>query len=139
MYVKKGVKMSKVWVVVIGLVALAIGAAIYLKPADTNKTSALTFASVAQDVAAGAKLYDVRTPDEFATSHFEGAKNWSLQDMQQGKLPDTPKDTKLYVYCHSGNRSGQATQLLEQAGYSNVTDLGGLPDVEAIGGKLVTN
>lgn len=131
--------MSKVWIAVIGLVAIVIGAAVYMKPADTQQASSATFSTVTKDVAAGAKLYDVRTPDEFATSHFEGAKNWSLQDIQQGTLPNVPKDTKIYVYCHSGNRSGQATQLLRQAGYSNVTDLGGLPDVEAIGGKLTTN
>lgn len=98
----------------------------------------LTFATVQTDVQGGARLYDVRTADEYKTGHFASALNWSLIDMQAGKLPDVPKNTKIYVYCHSGNRSSQAKTILTSAGYTNVTDLHGLPDVEAIGGKLVT-
>jgi rhodanese-related sulfurtransferase len=97
------------------------------------------FGKVEQAVAGGAKLYDVRTADEFATGHFENAVNWPLQDLQAGKLPDVSKDTKIYVYCHSGNRSGQSTMILKQAGYTNVTDLHGVANVEALGGRLVTN
>ena len=58
--------------------------------------------------------------------------------MQAGKLPDVAKDTKIYVYCHSGNRSGQATTILKNAGYTNVIDLHGLADVQTIGGKIIT-
>ena len=90
-------------------------------------------------VASGAKLYDVRTADEFASGHFAKAENWSLQDMQAGKMPTVAKDTKIYVYCHSGNRSSQSAALLQQAGYTNVTDLHGVANVESLGGKLVTN
>jgi rhodanese-related sulfurtransferase len=87
----------------------------------------------------GAHLYDVRTADEYKSGHFAGALNWSLQDMQAGKLPGVAKDAKIYVYCHSGNRSGQATTILAQSGYTNVTDLHGISAVESIGGKLVTD
>lgn len=99
----------------------------------------LTFAAVQAGVTNGAKLYDVRTADEYKTGHFPGATNWSLQDMQAGKLPDVAKSTKIYVYCHSGNRSSQATTALQNAGYTNVTDLHGLTAVEAIGGALMIN
>jgi rhodanese-related sulfurtransferase len=106
---------------------------------NTNTASAQSeFDKVEQAVASGAKLYDVRTADEFATGHFANAVNWSLQDLQAGKLPDVSKDTKIYVYCRSGNRSGQSTTILKQAGYTNVTDLHGLTNVESLGGKLVT-
>lgn len=103
-----------------------------------DSVPSMTFAAVTQDVKNGAKLYDVRTADEYKAGYFKGATNWSLQDMQAGKLPDVVKDTKIYVYCHSGNRSGQATTILKNAGYINITDLHGLPDVQAIGGKLTT-
>jgi phage shock protein E len=56
--------------------------------------------------------------------------------MQVGKLPEVAKDTKIYVYCQSGNRSSQAVKILTDAGYANVSDLGGLQDVQANGGKL---
>lgn len=105
---------------------------------SSHTVKSLTFATVQSDVAGGARLYDVRTAEEYGAGHFDGALNWSLQDMQAGKLPNVPKDSKIFVYCHSGNRSGQATALLKSAGYTNVTDLHGLTSVEAIGGKLTT-
>ena len=84
----------------------------------------------------GAQLLDVRTAEEFDSGHFAGAINLDVEDIIAGKLPDAAKDTQLYVYCRSGNRSAQAVSLLKQAGFTNITDLGGLTDVESIGGTL---
>jgi rhodanese-related sulfurtransferase len=101
------------------------------------QTNQLRFSAISREVSAGsAVLLDVRTAEEFSAGHFVGATNHSLQTMQAGTYPDVAKDKKIYVYCHSGNRSGQATTLLKSAGYTNITDLHGLSDVEAIGGKL---
>lgn len=125
-----------------GIIVLIVGAFAALlwitRGTETASAPSLTFAVVQSDVQSGARLYDVRTADEYKTGHFASALNWSLIDMQAGKLPDVAKSTKLFVYCHSGNRSSQATVLLTQAGYTNVTDLHGLADVESIGGKLIT-
>lgn len=130
--------MKKV-VIWVGIIVAMFGGLIWLNQSKKDDTApSMTFAAVTQDVKNGAKLYDVRTADEYKAEHFKGAINWSLQDMQAGKLPDVAKDTKIYVYCHSGNRSGQATTILKNAGYINITDLHGLPDVQAIGGKLTT-
>lgn len=104
-----------------------------------SETAALTFATVSENVAHGAKLYDVRTLDEYNAGHFSGAINFPLQDIQAGKLPDVAKDTQIYVYCHSGNRSGQSATLLKQAGYTHVVDLHGLSSVESMGGSLTTS
>jgi rhodanese-related sulfurtransferase len=41
------------------------------------------------------------------------------------------------VYCASGARSGRAAQLLTQLGYGPVSNLGGLSDWAAGGGKVV--
>ena len=99
---------------------------------------ALTFATIQKDTATVAKLYDVRTSEEYNAGHFDKAILWPVEDMEKGKLPDVPKDTKLYVYCRSGNRSSQAAAILKDAGYTNIVDLGGLPDVQEIGGVFVT-
>ena len=99
---------------------------------------ALTFATIQKDTAAGAMLYDVRTSEEYNAGHLDKAILWPVEDMEKGKLPDVPKDTKLYVYCRSGNRSSQAAAILKDAGYTNIVDLGGLPDVQEIGGVFVT-
>lgn len=106
---------------------------------EQNSTPSITFDTVQKAVAEGAKFYDVRTPEEFAVNRFLSAENWSLQSIEAGNLPPTAKDAPIYLYCNSGNRSGQATTLLKNAGYTNIIDLKGLTDVEAIGGTLLTN
>lgn len=122
-----------------GVIVAVFGGLIWLNQSKKDDSApSMTFAAVTQDVKNGAKLYDVRTADEYKAGHFAEATNWSLQDIQAGKLPDVAKDTKIYVYCRSGNRSGQATTILKNAGYINITDLRGLPDVQAMGGKLIT-
>lgn len=95
------------------------------------------FAVIQSKIKDGAQLLDVRTAEEFDYGHFAGAINLDVEDIIAGKLPDAAKDTQLYVYCRSGNRSAQAVSLLKQAGFTNITDLGGLSDVESIGGTLV--
>ena len=128
-------------VIIAGLVAIVAlfgGAALLSNnKSGADATQKQTYQEVQSAVEKGAKLYDVRTPEEFAAGFFAEATNLPLQDIQQGKLPDTSKDQKLYVYCRSGNRSGQAKQILEDEGYTNVIDLGGLTNVQAMGGKFI--
>lgn len=129
--------MKKAYLIMIAALVLVIGIVyVNAKSKPTPQSDEASFSTVQNDVAAGAKLYDVRTSQEFSNGHFAGAENWSLQDMQAGRLPDVPKDTKVYVYCQSGNRSSQATKMLTDSGFTNVVDLGGLQDVQASGGKL---
>lgn len=68
---------------------------------------------------------DVRTPDEYATGHYPDAINHELDLMMQGNFPDLPKDTEIQVYCRSGGRAGAAKQLMEQVGFTHVTNIGG--------------
>ena len=81
-------------------------------------------------------LLDVRTPEEFASGHLDGAANISVQTLAQ-RLADVPRDQPIVVYCRSGNRSAQAAQILAQAGYTNVYDLGGIITWEAAGYPVV--
>ena len=128
--------MNKIVAIILGAIVI-IGGFLWLASANGSsaKSDDMTFATVEADVAKGAKLYDVRTPAEFAAGHFAGAINYPLQDLEAGKLPNVPTSTKLYVYCQSGNRSGLATKILRDAGYE-VVDLRGLSNVQAIGGTL---
>ena len=129
--------MKKVFIFA-AFVAAAILALVFMNPKDKAAVPQQTFAAISSSVQNGAQLYDVRTAEEYKAGHFPGALNWPLQDMQAGKLPAVRKDTQIYVYCHSGNRSSQATALLKSKGYTKVTDLGGLVDVQKLGGKLTT-
>ena len=73
----------------------------------------------------GAVLLDVRTPEEYAAGHIPGSRNVPLDELHRSELPEDP-GTPLFVCCLSGARSRQAALLLRQAGYSDVTDLGGI-------------
>jgi len=74
----------------------------------------------------GAFLLDVRTPEEFAKGHIEGAVNIPVQALAQrmGELP--PKERPVVLYCRSGNRSGTAVRMLRKAGYRSLHDLGAM-------------
>jgi rhodanese-related sulfurtransferase len=72
-------------------------------------------------------LVDVRTAEEFREGYIPGAINISLQELDQ-KLNRIPKDKPVIVYCRSGNRSSFAVNVLNQAGYTEVYDLGGIID-----------
>ena len=71
-------------------------------------------------------LLDVRTPEEYHNGHIPGSKNIPLQTLTKVTSVAKNKDTILYVYCQSGARSRQATQVLQQMGYTNINNLGGI-------------
>jgi len=70
---------------------------------------------------------DVRTQPEFDAGHIPDALHHDLELLERGVFPDIPKDTQIQVYCRSGNRSALAKMILEQAGFTNVTNIGGFP------------
>ena len=82
------------------------------------------------------QLIDVRTPDEYITSHADSAINVPLDDIVNGKLSKIDKNQPVYVYCRSGKRAGQAKVTLEKAGYKDVTNLGGLSNWQDQGGVV---
>lgn len=75
-------------------------------------------------VAAGARLLDVRSPNEFAQGHLPGAVNIPVQDLAQRLAEVGPPDHDVVVYCRSGHRSTSATQMLREHGFSKVHNLG---------------
>ncbi|MFK4760125.1 rhodanese-like domain-containing protein [Microbacterium sp. ZW T5_45] len=84
-------------------------------------------------------ILDVRTPDEYASGHLAGAR---LLDYAGGEVaaavPHLDPDADYLLYCRSGNRSGQALELMERAGFTSLTNLGSLADAaDAIGLPIV--
>lgn len=74
----------------------------------------------------GAVLLDVRTSQEYSGGHIPGSKNVPLQTIDEVEYVADNKDTKLYVYCHSGARSRQAVNILKYMGYTDVQNIGGI-------------
>ena len=90
---------------------------------------------------AGVITLDVRTPIEFAEGHIEGAR---LIDFQSGNFENEiaalDKNATYAVYCRSGNRSGQAVKVMQDAGFTNLFSMdGGVIDWANAGLPLVRN
>jgi len=90
---------------------------------------------------AGVITLDVRTPGEFAEGHVKGAR---LIDFQSGnfesEIATLDKNATYAVYCRSGNRSGQAVKVMQDAGFMNVFNMnGGVIDWANAGLPLVNN
>ena len=86
-------------------------------------------AKVLMDTQEDYVILDVRTQEEFDTGHIPGAvliPNTEIADRAEQELPD--KDQLLLVYCRSGNRSKQASQILVELGYTNIREFGGIND-----------
>lgn len=81
----------------------------------------------------GAVLLDVRTPDEYRQGHIPGSKNVPLQSISKVDGMIDNKSTPIFVHCLSGARSRQATAVLQQMGYTNVKNIGG---ISAYAGKV---
>ena len=70
-------------------------------------------------------IIDFRTPEEFQSGHLEKSINIEWQEILS--LPSNiDKSKKIYLYCRSGNRSQKATEILSQAGFLNVENLGSI-------------
>ena len=74
-------------------------------------------------------ILDTRTEEEFAEAHIANAiliPHYEIAQRAEKELPD--KDQLILVYCRSGNRSKQASQILADLGYTNVKEFGGIID-----------
>lgn len=78
------------------------------------------------DAGESLNLVDVREPHENAEFNIGGIllPLGKVQTMQVDEI-DELKDATVYVYCRSGNRSGQACLILETMGYKNVVNVAG--------------
>ncbi len=87
-----------------------------------------------------AVIIDVRTPGEFASGHLEGAINIDVQSADfAAQVMELDKDGEYFIYCRSGNRSGQAIAQMNQMGFSDMTNGGSVADAsEASGIEVVT-
>jgi rhodanese-related sulfurtransferase len=74
-----------------------------------------------------AVILDVRTDAEVAEGIIPNAIHIDIYKGQGFiyKLEELDKSKNYYVYCRSGNRSGQACRIMEQLGFENAYNLEG--------------
>jgi len=77
-------------------------------------------------LSAGAKVIDVRSKGEYAGGHYDGAVNIPVDTLSSKIKALGNKEAPIVVYCASGARSSQAVAILKSAGFTDVTNAGGL-------------
>ncbi len=66
-------------------------------------------------------ILDVRTPEEFAEGHLDGAVNLDVQSRGfEKKLRALDRNKSYLVYCRTGNRSRQATIAMDAMGFRSI-------------------
>jgi rhodanese-related sulfurtransferase len=70
-------------------------------------------------------LLDVRTPEEWNVSHLAGAHRVDPKASAESAAAGLAKETPIVTYCAVGYRSGELTQRLRAAGFTNVRNLEG--------------
>ncbi len=98
----------------------------------------------------GAMYLDVRTEPEFTQGHPAGSINVPVvffrgpgqmvpnEDFLAVVERNVPKNTKLVVGCQMGGRSQRACEILEQAGYTDLTNIvGGFGGQRNAAGEIV--
>jgi phage shock protein E len=114
------------------LVALAVTLPLSFALAACGSDDSPSSASETVAVPAGATIIDVRTPDEFAEGHLDGAVNLKVEDgTLAAALADLDPTANYIVYCRSGRRSALAAEQMAAAGFADVTDLGGIDEAAA--------
>ena len=80
-------------------------------------------------------VIDVRTLGEYNAGHL------AITDKQldllngdfQKTFPSMDKSATYYLYCRSGNRSGQAARMMRMEGFEDVHNIGGFSELAASG------
>lgn len=111
--------------IIIGLaVVAAVGLMVVGRSSGVPELPGQTF--VTQAAADHATIIDVRTPGEYAAGHLAGAININVEDPSfTENVAKLNPGLTYFVYCHSGNRSGQAVAYMKQHGFKNLSELAG--------------
>ncbi|GAA4816050.1 rhodanese-like domain-containing protein [Litoribaculum gwangyangense] len=74
-----------------------------------------------------AVIIDVRTDAEVADGIIPNAIHLDIYTGQEfiNEIEKLDKTKSYYVYCRSGNRSGQACKIMEELGFENAYNLEG--------------
>ncbi len=95
--------------------------------AMVGSRSDVHIAGLAEAMAKGATVVDVRTKAEFARGHVPGANHQPLGSWTAADpfFADLDRSQPVYMICQSGARSAAAADQLAAAGYHAVNVLGG--------------
>ncbi len=71
-------------------------------------------------------IMDVRTAEEYAAGHIDGAINFDVKSPSfASNITKMNEDTEYMVYCKAGGRSVKACKIMAKAGLKNLYNLEG--------------
>ena len=110
-------------------------------PDNKNQVSASAFLTAVAD-GEDAVILDVRSAEDYAAGHVQGAINVPYGVDVAAALDKIPTDKTVYVYCYSGQTASQTVLLLNLAGKQAVNVSGGFDNgiskEEAAAGLMTT-
>ncbi len=86
-------------------------------------------------------IIDIRTKEEYDTGHIAGALNFNYYSQAfKSQISSLDSSKKYIIYCRSGNRSGKAMPMFEEAGFKEVYNIeDGIIGLNGINYPMVTN
>lgn len=99
--------------------------------------SSCTSSSV--DMKSVSAVIDVRTQEEWATGHLDGAINIDIESADfPDKIGSLDHFANYVIYCRSGNRAGKAIDYMKANGFTGaLTNAGSVADASSITGMKV--
>lgn len=80
----------------------------------------------AYEASTDAVLIDVRTPPEIAETNIPGHIVMNIMEPDFAKqIAQLDREKDYYLYCRSGNRSGQACRYMASIGFKKLSNLKG--------------
>jgi phage shock protein E len=130
------IKRSMAAFAVIGVLLLAACGSSSSSNAITNVDASTFLTTVSQP---GVTVVDVRTPEEFAAGHLEGAVNMNVEGPDfSTQIATLDTAGTVALYCQSGRRSAIAADQMASAGFTSIVNLqGGIADLQSAGGNVV--
>ena len=103
-----------------------------------STVDAQTFLTTASQ--AGVTVIDVRTPEEYAAGHLDGAVNMNVEGPDfSAQIATLDVAGTVALYCQSGRRSAIAADQMAGAGFTSIVNLdGGIADLQAAGGSIIS-
>ena len=128
--------MKKVIIILIILVVIIGGVIMLNRNTEKETTNQIQYVSMDEITTIMQEntnyiILDARTIEEYNEGHIPNAiciPNETIDETVTKQLPN--KDQLILIYCRSGNRSKQAALKLQQLGYTNLVEFGGIIDWE---------
>lgn len=133
--------LSKIIKLAITLIIMAMSATQISSCNSNDNITSVSASEFDKEIKANSvQLLDVRTPQEYAEGHIDGASNINIQsdDFQQRAEKELSKDSTILVYCRSGRRSMEAAEMLTKLGYKVVNLKGGIIEWKGDGLPVTT-